>query len=162
MKKVTMKIGSFNKTIDTGWMEELSNLRVKVSQLSIVQGWNKNGAVKTCNDCLRQFPNVNNNYSDPWGGALHTSSTIHGDMNTDIFYVHNQSKQISFFVYVFFLSYPPLILSKEIIYDLNFSIKSKNHHILVILTFVDLGLRLRRLVYLFLQYAPTKIYIFNW
>ena len=94
---------------------------------SIVQGWNKNGAVKTCNDCLRQFPNVNNNYSDPWGGALHTSSTIHGDMNTDIFYtfkyVHNQSKQISIFC-CFLYPYPLVILSKEIYlfnYNLNFS-----------------------------------------
>ena len=89
----------------TGWVNKSNKIweYQAVAQLSIVQGWNKNGAVKTCNDCLRQFPNVNNNYSDPWGGALHTSSTIHGDMNTDIFYtfkyVHNQSKQISFLLF---------------------------------------------------------------
>ena len=104
-KQVYMKMGIFfiklfiHNTAMDGWI----GVNKIWDHHSIVQGWNKNGAVKTCNDCLRQFPNVNNNYSDPWGGALHTSSTIHGDMNTDIFYtfkyVHNQSKQISFLLF---------------------------------------------------------------
>ena len=87
-KEETMKMANFHRTIYIhntamdGWI----GVNKIWDHHSIVQGWNKNGAVKTCNDCLRQFPNVNNNYSDPWGGALHTSSTIHGDMNTDIFY----------------------------------------------------------------------------